>query len=413
MTNSTLFSLLASLAVSTSAYAAIPSVLEVAPAPNSTVDKISEVTISYVGSDSSMDVGVYTYTKTIQINGVPVNITGSSNQSRTAAILTLETPITAAGDYNIFIPADAIYYDSLWGSENNNPDMEWKVTVAGGGTSGDTFTPIQNDKVSITPKQGKYTSLQYFTLDFEYHMVFSNSSIKPYIIKDDGSEEVVATGKAVEGAGLVNGYADFDKPITEPGTYILVVPTGAFYEGYLDEDIPESRWRYVVAEDGENPVTNPTQVIATPSEDTVLASLSQIILEFPDYQGVYYSSTKGTATVYDKDGNAVATLKDDYVSGLEDNKIALEVVPEITANGTYTVEFPARVFTLVGEQMYDDQASTAFTLTYNVDSAVGIEAIATEEADAPVYRIDGTRVINSDNLPAGIYIRGGKKIIVK
>lgn len=244
-------------------------------------------------------------------------------------------------------------------------------------------------------------------------MVFSNSSIKPYIIKDDGSEEVVATGKAVEGAGLVNGYADFDKPITEPGTYILVVPTGAFYEGYSDEDIPESRWRYVVAEDGENPVTNPTQVIATPSEDTVLASLSQIILEFPDYQGVYYSSTEGTATVYDKDGNAVATLKDDYVSGLEDNKIALEVVPEITANGTYTVEFPARVFTLVGEQMYDDQASTAFTLTYNVDSAVGIEAIATEEADAPVYRIDGTRVINSDNLPAGIYIRGGKKIIVK
>lgn len=124
MTNSTIFSLLTALAVSTSAYAAIPSVLEVSPAPNSTVDKISEVTISYVGSDSSMDVGVYTYTKTIQINGVPVNITGSSNQSRTAAILTLETPITAAGDYNIFIPADAIYYDSLWGSENNNPDME-------------------------------------------------------------------------------------------------------------------------------------------------------------------------------------------------------------------------------------------------------------------------------------------------
>lgn len=71
MTNSTIFSLLAALAVSTSAYAAIPSVLEVSPAPNSTVDKISEVTISYVGSDSSMDVGVYTYTKTIQSTVYP------------------------------------------------------------------------------------------------------------------------------------------------------------------------------------------------------------------------------------------------------------------------------------------------------------------------------------------------------
>lgn len=407
MKKATLLSLLTAFAVSGTAFASIPLHLEVTPEPNSTVDAISAITINYsYGSYAS--IGSYA-NPDIKINNVPVSVTKSVSTDGETLTYTLASPITAAGEYTIFIGAESFYYDDLY--EYDNPDMDWKVTVAG--TAEDTFKPIQNAKVSITPEQGKYTSLQYFTLEFEYNMVFNNSTVKPYIIRDDDTQQVVATGKTVEGAGLVNGYADFDKPITEPGTYILIVPEGAFYEGYTDEDIPESRWRYVVAEDGADPIVNPTQVIATPDQETALASLSQVVLEFPDYNGVYFVKSKGTPTVYDKDGNAVATLDQTYVSGLEDNQIALNVTPAVTENGTYTIDFPARVFTLVGEQMYDDQASTAFTLTYTIDSAVGIEAIETVNSDAPVYRIDGTRVVNTANLPAGIYIRDGKKIIVK
>ena len=34
-------------------------------------------------------------------------------------------------------------------------------------------------------------------------------------------------------------------------------------------------------------------------------------------------------------------------------------------------------------------------------------------ADSPIYNLQGVRMTNTDNLPTGIYIRGGKKFVVK
>ena len=46
----------------------------------------------------------------------------------------------------------------------------------------------------------------------------------------------------------------------------------------------------------------------------------------------------------------------------------------------------------------------------------GIEELEAENAnnnDAPVYNLNGVRMQNADNLPKGIYIKGGKKFVVK
>ena len=58
-----------------------------------------------------------------------------------------------------------------------------------------------------------------------------------------------------------------------------------------------------------------------------------------------------------------------------------------------------------------------FVLNDNVDVDVtainGITADGIEGADAPIYNLQGMKMQDSDNLPKGIYIKGGKKFMVK
>ena len=54
----------------------------------------------------------------------------------------------------------------------------------------------------------------------------------------------------------------------------------------------------------------------------------------------------------------------------------------------------------------------AITLTYNIGTDTGINNVTvdTKQADA-IYTLSGVRV--SGKLPAGVYIKNGKKVIVK
>jgi hypothetical protein len=50
------------------------------------------------------------------------------------------------------------------------------------------------------------------------------------------------------------------------------------------------------------------------------------------------------------------------------------------------------------------------------EMAAGVEDVVVEDVnsnDAPVYNLQGMKMQNVDNLPAGIYIKDGKKFLVK
>ena len=56
------------------------------------------------------------------------------------------------------------------------------------------------------------------------------------------------------------------------------------------------------------------------------------------------------------------------------------------------------------------------TIVALTEEETGIEDIAVEDVninDAPVYNLQGMKMQNTDNLPKGIYIKGGKKFMVK
>ena len=71
------------------------------------------------------------------------------------------------------------------------------------------------------------------------------------------------------------------------------------------------------------------------------------------------------------------------------------------------------MFTLMGEQLYSGTYSGPISVTYTISGGVGVDTVESESnASGVVYRIDGTRVVNTENLPAGIYIIDGKKKVV-
>ena len=49
----------------------------------------------------------------------------------------------------------------------------------------------------------------------------------------------------------------------------------------------------------------------------------------------------------------------------------------------------------------------------NDDLPTGIKEIEANEDDLPVYTLDGIRIADTRNLPKGVYIRNGKKFLVK
>lgn len=399
------------------ASASIPNGLRVTPDNNATVNKIDKIQIEYhLGWYT--EIGSYRYPD-IQINGVPVNVTYSVS-SDDVLTYTLETPITRSGVYEIFIAAGSFYYDEIY--EYDNPDMSWKVTVQGDDPEPGGFEPIVNSHMDIVPEQGTYSSLQYFTVVINGAFVEANSFVTCYLMKDDDTETIVATGKASEGAGLIYGNVDLTEEVTTPGTYILVVPEGAFYDLMTDEDFSEGRFRYVIAEDGASSLPAPDNVVFTPSSSEILPSLSRVLIEYPDMSGVYEnvnSSTKlGDITVTDGEGIVVANGEVDKMGigeNLAGNQAIININPVINSEGYYTLNIPARTFVIEGAAMYDGAYSTAQKITYHVDPGVGVDEISVaSDKEVEIYRIDGTRVEGSrETLPAGFYIINGKKVMVK
>lgn len=407
---STLLGLAAMFALGASA--SVPSVLTVTPTPNTIVTEIRDITITYTGGVYGDDDVFSDADPDVRINNVPVAVTyRTTGESYSTLTYTLGTPITTSGEYSIKIGAGSFTYDEMY--EVSNPEMEWTVTVVG--DEPDAFQPIENSFVSISPVQGKYSDLQYFTVSFSDN-VANNSSIVCKLVKDDDTAEEVATGRTVEGAGLINGCIDLSTCVTEPGTYILVMPEGAFYDIYTDEDFPEARFRFVIEEGAPSAAPVQDNITFTPAADeTNLETLEDMYLTFNDYTTAYYKrGAENHFTVTNEAGQEVSVGTVSLGGeGMADNEAHVVFNPAVTDAGTYTVTAPFRMFTLMGAQLYSGTYSGPISVTYTISGGVGVDTIESESnASSVVYRIDGTRVVNTENLPAGIYIIDGKKKVV-
>lgn len=325
-----------------------------------------------------------------KICGVTVD-ENPEDDTYTSLIITLDQTVTAAGTYVLDIPEGA-FYDYFVPSEPL-PASKWLYIIEG--SEEPEFKPFENEGVVITPEQGKYTSLESFTLVFDIQMPAINYT-KEITLVDNASGEVVANGKAIEGAMLNVMLIDLDKTVTAPGAYTLICPAGTFYDGasWDEEDLPEFKFAYLVAEDGTTiePVADKYFVNPDPADGEV-KTLEKIIITYPDYSSVYINRYCEEAITVTAEGSSEIVATGAMSLEGAGNEMTITFSEPIVDRGTYTVNIPKRAMTL--GDMSQAKFSEPVELTYQVSGADGIGSVIVDiNSDTELYNLQGIRVSN-------------------
>ena len=106
----------------------------------------------------------------------------------------------------------------------------------------------------------------------------------------------------------------------------------------------------------------------------------------------------GESYLYNIGAKKFAAMNEDGKLSLSDAPVNLDIT---TTESGLSINGNARMFVL------NDKVDV------DVTAINGITADGIEGADATVYNLQGMKIQNTDNLPAGIYIKNGKKFVIK
>lgn len=248
-------------------------------------------------------------------------------------------------------------------------------------------------------------------------VVFAEFTAEPVVTK---------TGSNKDGEFPKEFKFTLDTPITTPGDYILNIPPTYFVLG-AEYNAVSTKGQYVsFVIEGE--IADETlydfQVIK--KDVTFGATNSKVKLTFED--AVYVNSDAiNAATLTDSEGNVIEAAKisndwdwDDltlwYVNidyAFDTEKVYTLNIPQGSFGDSQWGEDPARQFRC-------GRANKAFTVKIASDNSSAIsELFAEGRGTVAVYNLQGIKVADAANasalktLPAGCYIAGGRKFLVK
>lgn len=309
----------------------------------------------------------------------------------------------------------------------------------------------QTAKPTVDPPEGEIESARTFIITYQDDFTLisheeKDNKIGLYRVHPDGrlsfdkTYPVICTAKTAHTATLNLAYwqdngdeAGQWKPYRaaqklDPGNYCLYIPY-TYFMGNLEYNDKLN----ISTVANSDPVylyyTVPTPIFdaeITPAENSVLDELSQIEMRFPLATNLDVNSyCVYPVTVSDSIGGAVNAEVTVTVPGTvsphsegdagdetetTDDELAIKAIltfePAIKTAGTYTVNIPTAQF------VSGDLTSPGYALTYTVNgSKVSVdETNRADEENAPIYDLMGRRA--TDPAP-GIYIRAGKKLIIR
>lgn len=201
-----------------------------------------------------------------------------------------------------------------------------------------------------------------------------------------------------------------DSIVKEPGSYILDIPEGFFALGteFNGSSSKAMTVSYVVKENSGE--VGELKFTTDPANGNTVESLSSILVTFPNETEVAPSYMEGIKMTISKDG-AEATELPDADLGEAFNSIIINLAAPVTEKGIYTINIPEGYLL---DSSYSPMKG--FSLVYGVGTATGIANPTLLPTDAlkSIYTLNGVRVNKQlHELPAGIYIVGGKKVIIK
>lgn len=151
-----------------------------------------------------------------------------------------------------------------------------------------------------------------------------------------------------------------------------------------------------------------------PADGSTVESLSTITVSYEDGIVPTWLVGEKYIKVYNAAGDEVAYCSEYEEVADPDNywgpsiAFVITLSEEITTEGTYTLYIPAQFFSLGGGTYTSKETS----VTYTIADPDGINRITTgSELNGDIYTISGMKVDNVSK--KGIYIIGGKKVVVK
>ena len=235
-----------------------------------------------------------------------------------------EAPITEYGAYTLVIPEGTIYdmyYDpiDMMGASASNELIALTYQVG-------EFAPIATYPANDQPLE----KIEEVTLFFPAYVQHIDETKEVFFVDRQGNQTPATLSQGMEPSEVVVTPA---APITEYGTYQLVIPEGTIWESYDEIDNMNGKSAEVIAilfQVGEF-----APVGAYPAPDAPLSSLSEITLFFPT-QVQYLDNTKNVVFV-DQQGNEFPATLD---FGMEQSEVVVTPEAEIVEPGYYQLVIP-------------------------------------------------------------------------
>lgn len=344
--------------------------------------------------------------------------------SRVRLVYPSNSSYTTPGTYALDLPYGAFDIEYGEGNVQKSPSLFYRFYIS---TVGD---------IKIWPAPGTVYGLNNIEIGYvpEDDIVFGrwHQGMYPSIYQELPNGErgervsVLINTQEVKRGDLVAHFAP-SAPVTKPGKYMVCWNKSSFCAyGYLDPTLPDEKsdvylnapleWHYTIE---VSPVTLES-AIGTPIE---VNNASEFVFNFPNLE-------EGTAPVLSE--TAVGSFRDSWDDEIAKVTFSLRqdadnawqlvalVAPAVTAADTYSLVVPEGTVSAYGSAVDGMVENQTQSFVVKVDpSFSGITDAVEEAANVDVYRVDGTlagRALTPAQiakLPAGLYIAGGRKIIVK
>lgn len=391
-----------------SAFTPDPAYSFVYPSPEQSVRSLDRLTVTfpdYQTANASMNgnIKVTDAAGNTVATGLAVSSKEGIGQNQVA--VTFQPVVTAEGEYTVTMDAGTF---SIGESGVASKEMVLRYTVKENAFDpDDPEGPFDNRGVRIYPEQGRYKSLNTFTLTFDCEKTGINFA-KMVTVYNDETGEIFGTCGVDYGANFGKEViADVLPWMNVPGTYTIVFPQGTFYDfGSEDEpEMPVYKFRYVIEPDGAVVTPVIENVTASPATGSEVSAISEVLLSFPDFTRIERShivdQLNKEIKVVDASGETVSegiVVHDQ--TGLQPNSMKVRFDPEVKESGNYDVIFARRIFLLgeEGEKRFNEE----FKLNYVIRQSSIDSIAAPDAAPSAIYTLQGVKVENATT--PGIYI---------
>lgn len=341
--------------------------------------------------NKSRDIVAHVESFIIPINDLDIEEIG--DMINTEVGLVLDTEINTPGAYYLVAPANYFSIGTEFTPYCSN-EINWAFNVY------EAQTGELPHAMDITPAPGNVTELSTIEILF---IDEDEIAIGSGIVSLSINGEQVATFDAELDWDLWNkAIVTLPETYTEDGTYVISFPAGYFVLGAAgDRESSAFKLEYTIGAVASDELPHAMEIMPAPG---VVAELSTVEIIFSDEEEIGIG--QGIIALHIND--VEHSRHDAELDWDLWNKAIINLGTTHTDAGTYKLAFPAGYFVLGSDGA---RTSEPFNLTY-VLGTVGIESITLTTASGQVYDLSGS-LRKDTNLPAGIYIIDGKKVMVK